>query len=253
MKGCLVTILVIVGLILLLFVGSLGFVGYQGSKVVKEIEAGMAEIHATDTVYPFSMPTDGKLDEARFDQFLTARRGAVASLDATLEHLRDGQSEPSGVIDAIQMALGAARAVIGAFQAVPRALAAELHQQKMSMAEYLWMAETIHGTLAAADRKGDPRATEVIDSFEAFFAEQAGPQGQQGIQIHGREVNYGALRHSLERRYRDFDPATLEQILGQIERIREPRSQVMLDVFLIGSGPQNAAEPAPTATPPDEH
>ena len=231
MKGCLITILVIIGLIVLMFVGCVGYVGYQGSKFADELGEGLTEVQATDEAFPFTAPEDGLLVEDRFETFLAIRAASIQTLDKTLAELRqiEGQ-EPDGFFDAIETAFGAIKGMATAFQSVPKELARELRANEMGLSEFVWAAEVLHGTLAGADRSGDPRAAELIDDFEDYFKDDGG----RGAVHTDPQFDYGQVRHDLERRYTDFLPANLELILSHAQRIREPDSQVMVDVFFLG-------------------
>ncbi|MBI4879035.1 MAG: hypothetical protein HY812_05155 [Planctomycetes bacterium] len=229
MKGCLAVIGVIALLVVLALVAGVGFFACQGSRAVKEMEAAFARLEETNARFPFSPPADGLLSEERLQRFLTVREQSLPPIQRFIEEcerLEDRDARKEGVLAAVRAVFGSLRGALQAFREVPLRLDASLREEGQSLAEYLWITETVHATLIRAYEQGNADAQALVEDIDERLGERKAGFDEDA-------ASYGSLRAALATRESSWNPENLALVLSHAEAlVREPYA-ILLDAVLV--------------------
>jgi len=227
MKGCLIAFAVFVIFLIVLGVGCGGYVAFKTRGLIAEVDQEMQQLHQTNERWPFELPEDGLLLEARVAIFLDVRdqaRQPIAEFLASMDRLEGGQD--LGMIEAFREGLGLMNKTLSAFRDVPALLNDGLIAREMSLDEYVWICETVHETLVKAERDGDAAAREIVLGLEEQNREV-------NIEVEDQRVSYHSLRRELERREGGWLPANLRLVVEHETAITESPARILLDAVVI--------------------
>ena len=230
MKGCLVAFAVFVIFLIVLGVGCGGYMAFKGQKLIAEIDQELTQLYETNDRWPFVAPEDALLPAPELKTYLEVRDQAQLPITEFLNTIvrLDKEGDEMGTLEVIKTAFGLAGKAMGAFRDVPKLLNSSLSAQEMSIDEYVWICETIHLTLAKAERDGNPEAADVVAGLEER-------NDKINIDVKDEKVSYRNLRRALERRKDAWLPENLKLILENEDAICASQARILLDAIVVQS------------------
>ena len=184
--GCLVVVLIVVGLVVL--------GGMQAFRVVNEMGQIHDELKLNDSQHPFTPPTSGELTAEQLDRTLAVRRALARPLTEFVNSMNN-----DGFFEKI-------KASFGIWTKVGHVLLDTLKTQQMSSTEYLWVMDHVIATTLRGNRPDAP--PEQKQMYEAYRQATTTDDGQGG----GQELLVRALAA-------DVSPAEEALILSRTTEI----------------------------------
>jgi hypothetical protein len=165
--GCLVVVLIVVGLVVL--------GGMQAYRVVNEMGQINEELKLNDSQHPFTPPASGELTAEQLDRTLAVRRALARPLTDFVNSMNS-----DGFFEKI-------KAGFDIWAKVGHVLLDTLKTQQMSSTEYLWVMDHVIATSLRGNRPDAP--PEQRQMFEAYRQATTTDDGQGG----GQELLVRAL------------------------------------------------------------
>lgn len=223
MKGCLAVVGVLLVLGIVVLVGGGFWVGKKFMEAGAAIQASFTVLEKTDADFPFTRPTDSRLNSERLDSVLAIRSKLVEAARPNLTKFEQIENEESNDI------LGAFKESIAVMTQVPLDLEKELRLAQMSISEFLWTLDTVFGTVFAAADRGEARAVELAAKIETTFKPQDSANPELAKQ-------FSEFRNRAKASLVAFDEASFELALARQDQLAPDFAYALFDRFVEDRG-----------------
>lgn len=241
-RGCLVTILVVLGACVLLVVGCTGFLYTQAREVGREMEQVQTRLAGTEALGSFETPDRPTLSAEDLELWLRLRREAQPHAGRLADALREAaraHSDEAGFFEGLRTAFRLVKEVPMGYVETLNGVAAVLEKERLPYSRLVWIVRTAYGTLAAAARAGDERAAALFEKVRA--AVRAERLADLPIRPEGDAFEVGLeLFDEAHEWVGGPDPSTLERILAAADEWTASPEAILVDLVVLDAARREA-------------
>ncbi|HPB30032.1 MAG TPA: hypothetical protein PLB62_01095 [Candidatus Sumerlaeota bacterium] len=227
------------------------FVVVRTKQFAERIGKTTEQYKATNTSYPFTPPEPALMDEARLQTFIRVRDTVRAKLEAhpdLIEQMKEmdkkGQKSAraafKGVIDMVNSSWEASQAHIEA-----------LHENRMSIKEYVWYNRMVTGTILEAAKKGVALDEDLITPYKNFME---GPSSETKP-AEQKAPDYDEMKNMFGVQGVELVQENLDLVLKNREALARMKKISFMQMFMqnmdLDQMGTKTGEPAPLPAPPD--